>query len=139
MNAFDISELMEPVVGLNVQTISSDVVTSGGVIDLAGYEGCLVSFFTGTLTDGTYTPSLYAGDESDMSDEAVVDSTELTDGGAVGGSFDAFAATDDNSIQSLGYIGKKRYIKLKVTSASTSSGGVLGGTVTKGLPRHVAR
>ena len=119
-----------PVVALNTTAISSDTTTNGVIIDTAGYESILFIIQSGTITDGTYTSLIQEGDDSGLSDAASVADADLTNTEAS----IAFAATDDNTSKSIAYVGDKRYVRLNIVSASTSSGGTLSAVAIKGDP-----
>ena len=131
MNREQASEL-KTTPALNPQTISSDTTTAGTIIDTQGYDALFFAMQSGTLTDGTYTPLIQHGDESDLSDAAAVDDADLTATEASA----AFAATDDNVCKKIGYLGTKRYVRLSFVSASTSSGGVIGAQAVLGRGRQ---
>lgn len=118
------------VVALNTTAISSDTTTNGETIDTAGFESILFVIQSGTLADGTYTPLIQEGDNSGLSDAASVADADLTNTEASV----AFAATDDNTSKSIAYVGSKRYVRLNIVSASTSSGGTLSAVAVKGDP-----
>jgi len=116
------------------QEIASDTTTVGAILDLANYDGgATLAIHSGTLTDGTYTPLVEEGDDPALSDAAAVADTDLYRKGVTSGqeADAAFAATDDNEIHKLAYIGTKRYIRLSIVSASTSSGGFLSAMALK--------
>ena len=115
---------------LAAQTISTDTTTVGAIIDRKGFEAVTIAMAAATLTDGTYTPLLEEGDDSGLSDAAAVADADLI--GTEAG--EAFAATDDNTVKTLGYIGTKRYVRLSIVSASTSSGGALSAVAILGCP-----
>ena len=105
------------------QAISSDTTTDGAAIDLRGYDSCLFALHAGTLTDGTYTPVIeesatgtFTGEETAVADADLTNTEANT----------AMAATDDNTVKTIGYIGVKDYVRFTLTSASTSTGGTLG-------------
>lgn len=108
-------------VAFNTQAISTDTTTNGEIIDLQGFDSATFIIQSGSLTDGTYTPLVHEGNESDLSDAGAVADADL-----IGTEADsAFTATDDNKAKRLGYVGGKRYIRLSLVSASTSTGGTL--------------
>jgi hypothetical protein len=115
-------------VALNIQAISTDTTTAGAIIDTAGYESIEFIIQSATLTDGTYTAVLQDGDDSGLSDAANVASDFVL------GTLPVFALTEDNVTKRVGAVPKKRYIRLSLTSASTSSGGTLGAVAVLGKP-----
>lgn len=131
MASRDLHNNVKATPALNPQAISANGAVNGAIIDLAGYESAEFMIQSATLTDGTYTPSITAGDVSDLSDGAAVGTTDL-----IGTIADAtFAATADNSVKKLGYKGGKRYIRLTVTAAGVTSGGTLAAIAALGHPK----
>jgi hypothetical protein len=113
---------------MSVTAISGNGTTNGDIIDRAGYQSVVFALLSGTLTDGTYTPSITEGDAADLSDGA--DATDLH--GTVAGA--TFAATADNAVKKLGYRGSKRYIRLNVTAAGVTTGGTISAIAIQGGP-----
>jgi hypothetical protein len=107
-------------IALNTQLINTDTTTNGVIIDTKGYESITFIFHSATLTAGTFTPLIQDGEDSGLSDAAAVADDFLigTEAGA------AFAATDDNKTKRIGYVGKKRYVRFNVVSASSADGTV---------------
>lgn len=116
---------------LNPAAISSNTATNGAIIDLAGYESLEFVIVSGTLTDGTYTPSIIVGDASDLSDGAAATGSDLL--GTIAGA--TFAATDDNKAKKIGYVGNKRYARLTITTTGVTTGGTVGAVAIQGSPR----
>ena len=121
----DIKSLLAPVVGLTQQTINTDTTTAGLDIDLQGFNGADVILFTGSYTLGTMTLALLDSDD-DVTYTAVADTflvgTEL-----------AAALVAADSVSSVGYVGKKRYLRVTVVSTD-SANMVVGAVVVKGAP-----
>lgn len=112
----DLHSNVSALLGLSVQNITTDTTTNGEIIDTAGFESGVWAIHSGTITDGTYTCSIWESDDDGMSGATVVPAAE-TLGAAT------FAAANDDETRRLGSIGKKQYQQLRVVSASTSSGG----------------
>ncbi len=93
---------------------------TGATLDTQGFESNTIAVYSGTITDGTGTPTVYEGDQANMSDEAAVAAADLI------GSLTAFAATDDNVTKKVGYRGNKRYIRVKLVGAGQTTGGFFG-------------
>jgi hypothetical protein len=111
-----LDDRLEQSLGLNPQDIITDTTTNGNIIDMQGYDSVIFYFSVGTVSDGTYTPLIQEGDESDLSDATAVSDADLTDTEANA------ALSESNTIKKIGYTGSKRYIRFNVVSASTSSG-----------------
>lgn len=126
----DLHNNIKPSVALDVAAISSDTTTVGNTIDTADYGSLEFVVVAGTLTDGSYAVQLFEGDESDMSDESQVTDTDDLLGSAI-----TIALTEDDTVERIGYRGNKRYVRLKVVSTSTTSGGTLGAVAIQGHPR----
>jgi len=118
----DLKNKVKTLVAFNIQAISSDTTTAGAIIDTLGYESVTFVIQSGTLTDGAYTPLIQDGDNSGLSDVAAVSDDFLVGTEAAA----AFVLADDNTTKRIGYVGKKRYVRLNIVSASTSSGGTFG-------------
>jgi len=111
---------------LDCQTISDTNVKTGETIDTKGYEA--VDFcFNLEVTSGLLTVALYEGDSSDMSDEALVDSSQYI--GAL------VSSTTGSDTIHIGYVGNKRYVRAKVTGSSTPNM-VASGLAYKGRAAH---
>jgi len=127
----EVHNTIEPAVGFKTQVISSDTTTEGEIIDTQGFDAIEYVIQSGTITLGTITPVLEEGDESDLSDASDVADADLTNTEASA----AFAATDDDVTKRIGYIGGKRYLRLKLTTAA-SANLTVGSTVLKALPNN---
>ena len=99
---------------------------TGPAIDLANFASNSIVFEPGVITDGTHTP-------------------KVTECDTVGGSYTDVAAGDldgtlaalaSNTLQSVGYIGTKRFLKLVVTvTGSPATGGQYSASVVHGGSR----
>lgn len=130
-NVFDLHNNVFGVVALVNSEITSDTTTLGAIIDTAGFESLEFVLQSGTITDGTYAITLEDGEEANLSDAAAVDS-ELV----LGSEEAAFVAADDDAVKRIGYIGKKRYVRLSILSASTTSGGEFSSVALLASPHH---
>ncbi len=126
---FDLHNEATSKLGLTVAAIATNTTTSGAIIDTAHYESLEFYMISGTITDGTYTAALYHGNDSGLSDAALV-STEETLGTAV------LISTSDNVTARIGYVGKKRYVQLRVVSTGVTTGGTMGAVAVLGTPHH---
>lgn len=118
----DLKNNLKVVIAIAPQTIATNTTTTGSIVDTLGYESVTVIPFSATITDGTFTPVINDGDNSALSDEAVVVDDFLIGTEALA----ALVAADDNATKKLGYVGKKRYIRPDLVSTGTSSGGLVG-------------
>ncbi len=94
---------------------------TGATVDLRGFEGAVVAFLVGTVTDGTHTPSVEESpDDSTWNTVAAADLTgTLVD-----------LASDAN--QRVGYRGAKRYVRAKLTVSGATTGVQAAAVVVRG-------
>lgn len=100
---------------------------NGAGVDLAGYGSAVVVVETGTITDGTHTIEMQESD--DNSTFTAVADTNLQ------GTEPTIGAADNNKVYKIGYLGNKRYLRVAVTVAGATSGGVYGAHVVRGAAR----
>lgn len=113
----------------NTQTISSDTTTNGVIIDTAGYEGLTFVIKAGAVTAGDVTPLIQDGEDSGLSDAANV-ADDFLIGTEAAAQIDAA-----NEVFTIGYVGKKRYVRLSLVSAN-SANLVVGGEAILSDARH---
>ena len=98
-------------IALNTQAISSDTTTNGVKLDLAGYLGATFAMTVGAVSAGDVT-ILIEDSADNVTFAAVADqfliSTEAT-------------LDTANTITSLGYVGKKRYVRASVVTANSAN------------------
>lgn len=102
-------------------TIGSDTTTAGSIIDTADFDGGLyLSMLAQAYTDGDYALIIHDGDDSALSDAALVDSSQL-----VYGTLPSLGAATAALGQLLreGVIATKRYVRPSIVSTNFSSGG----------------
>ncbi len=120
----DIYNNVKTEIGLKLQTISSDTVTVGEIIDTQGYESGKVSVIAGTITAGTVVlTEIQESDASDMAGETAIPAARLL--GTI-----ATLDTSDTTNE-IGFVTTKRYIRATVTTAGTANL-VAGATVELG-------
>lgn len=131
MASKDLHNNLQGAIALATQAITTDTTTVGATIDTQGFEGVEFTATVGTVTDGDYEFQLFEGDESNMSDEA-----EVTAAGSLLGAAPNWTDSANDELQSFGYRNDKRYLRLKVVSTNTTTGGTMGATVQLGDPLH---
>jgi hypothetical protein len=95
---------------------------NGAGVDLANCGRNMIVVAAGAVTDGTHTPAVQESD--DNSSFTAVAAADLA------GSLVAITA---NSVQRVGYLGAKRYVRVAVTvTGSPSTGGIYYAAVVKG-------
>lgn len=109
-----------------VNSIDPDDYTAtenGAGVDLQGFEGAVVAFSVGTVTDGTHTPKVQESDSqgSGYTDVAAAD--------LIGSLSDL--ASDTN--QRVGYIGSKRYVRGVLTVSGATVGAQAAAVVIRGI------
>jgi hypothetical protein len=112
--------LRDAAYALKIQVINTDTTTTGDTIDIQGDNTAFFLPMAGTLTLGDFEFQLFHGDESDMSDEAQVASTDYN--GTIPDWDDHTA--DDDKISPVQYVGIKRYLRFKVVTTNSADGTV---------------
>jgi hypothetical protein len=131
MAQVDISSRAVVASALNITAISSDTTTVGNIIDMQDQQSLEFVLFSGTITTGVFTPKIEEGDNSSLTDAAVVSSDYLI--GTLADATFTVAAADDNACKKIGYVGKKRYVRLSVVTTSTGVG-TIGAVAIKQNP-----
>ena len=104
----------------NVRTTTATGVT----VDLAGFDKAMFIAHLGTITDGTF-----AFDPEESDDDSTWTNIAAGD---LSGSFTSGTSSADDTVQEVGYLGSKRYIRCNLTvTGSPSTGGAVGVTVLK--------
>ena len=119
--------LKEPVDAVHATVASS-------ILDTAGYEGIELDAIIGALTgvDGSnhVTPVLQESDTVVGTDFASVAASDM-----IGAFSKVDAATKDSVIQRVGYIGKKRYVRVNFVYVGTGiTAGIIGCVGILGRP-----
>lgn len=96
---------------------------NGTGVDLRGFDAAMASVHVGTITDGTHTPKLQESDDDSTYTDVVAADLE--------GSFTAATSSADETVQTVGYKGDARYIRVVVTAAGTTTGGTVGATIVR--------
>lgn len=94
---------------------------NGSGVDLLGYDSAMVVFNCGVRTDGTHTPSVEESD--DNSSFSAVAANDLQG---------SLVAMTSSSVQRIGYIGNKRYVRAVITAAGATTGALTAASVIRG-------
>ena len=116
--------------GLVPVAIGSNTTTAGTIVDTKDYDlGVYFVPFITAWTDGTFTLKIEDGDDSALSDAAVLASTQL-----VYGTLPALGAADvvGESLAKEGVHSTKRYVRASIVSTGVTSGATVGIIVVNG-------
>jgi len=104
----------------NVRTTTA----TGTTVDLAGFTKAMFLAHVGTVTDGTF-----AFDPEESDDDSTWTNIAAGD---LSGSFTSATSSADDTVQEVGYLGSKRYIRCNLTvTGSPATGGAIGVTVVR--------
>ena len=120
MASYDQKTSLKALKALNIASIATSTTTAGSSIDTKGFESLTLFFELGARTDGTFLPLVQ--DSDDNSTFADVVDTFL-----IGTEAEASLSTA-NTIKSIGYVGKKRYVKASIVSSAVTSGATASAT-----------
>jgi len=105
---------------------------TGTAVDLRGFDGAVITFSFGAYTDGTHTPTVTHSSDGTTYTTCVF-GTDL-DGAADLAAVSSGAGA--NTIQQIGYIGDKRYVKAVITTTGATTGALSAASVIAGHPRN---
>lgn len=129
MASVDLKNDIKSLNALNIQAITTNATTAGVEIDTQGFDSVTFEIITGARTDGTVTPLIQ---ESDVSGSY---SGSVADDDLIGLEADAaLSAAQSRSI--IGYVGKKRFVKLSLVSTVVTSGLTAGASAILGSAKH---
>ena len=103
---------------------ASTATTTGTAIDLANVVENVIYVIPGLWTDGTHTLSLT--DSADNTTYAACAAGDLITGSANTAFGTAISSTATAVIQSVSYIGSKRYVKHVITVSGATTGAIIG-------------
>ncbi len=128
------SNIMQKFVISPDTSVSDNSVTTGAVIDKRGYESVTYIIQTGTLAGSnvTLTPTVQECALDNCDDAATATGLIGTVAGAT------FAATDDNTVKSIGYSGSKRFTRLVITTANNTNAARFNAICILGNPKSGA-
>lgn len=112
---------------LNGATIATNTTTDGAAVDTQGFGAAEIIARSSAWTDGAYALSLVECDTSGGAYTAVAAAQVLGAGPSIGAA---------NTLKKIGYLGSKRFIKLRVTSTGTTSGAHLSAVAVLARERH---
>jgi hypothetical protein len=111
---------------LSLAPAARTATAQGSAVDLQGYDGAAALVQFGTWTDGTHTPSLEESD--DGSAFTAVVAADLV------GAFTAVSGSGgSNSVQRVGYIGRKRYLRAVLTVSGATTGALTAASILRGI------
>lgn len=122
----DFNSNMDFAISLNIAAYTAT--TNGAGVDVSNYGEVEILIAPGTRTDGTHTPKVQESpDNSTWADVAAADLVGT-----------ALAAIASNTVQRVGYIGSKRYLRVVTTVAGATTGAIYGGVIARGGARKQA-
>lgn len=118
MSTYDNASLLKFAKALNIQAITASSTVAGNSIDTKGFESLTFLYEVGARTDGTFTVLIQdSNDDSTFAD--VVDDFLIGTESAI---------STANTIKKIGYVGKKRYVKLSFVASAVTSGATVSAT-----------
>lgn len=96
--------------------------------NLDASESALAIIHAGTMTDGSVAVTLEHSDDNNT--WATVTAPDLQ------GTAPTIASSDDDKLYELGYVGHKRYLRVKAVTTGSTDGGTFGATIVRGFVRR---
>jgi hypothetical protein len=91
------------------------------------YQAAMIVIQTGAITDGSHAITV-----EDSDDNAAFGTVAA---GLLQGVAPTLVAADDNVTRQLGYLGTKRYLRVRSTVTPGATGGIYGASIVLGDPR----
>jgi hypothetical protein len=115
---------------LPAAAVTDNTVQTSQVADLLGFDSCTLAIVTGTLSDADATFAVTVEESDDNSTYTAAAAADLV-GTTTLASFD-FSA--DNACRKIGYVGRKRYVRAKITPANNTGNLFAAGVWILGHP-----
>jgi hypothetical protein len=109
---------------LSVVPATYTTTATGTAIDLAGFDAASIYVFQGATTDGTWTATVQDSNDNQTFGTATLNGTLAT-----------MTSATTTTVQEVGYAGGKRYVRVLLTVAAATTGGVLSAVVMKQSPK----
>jgi hypothetical protein len=120
MASYDQKTSLKAVKAFNIASIATSATTAGSSIDTKGFESLTLFVELGARTDGTFLPLVQDSDDNSTF-------ADVIDQFLIGTEAEASLNTA-NTVKSIGYVGKKRYVKLSIVSSAVTSGATVSAT-----------
>lgn len=124
----DLHNNLDGAAALTPRSVAANGTINGSTVDVQGYNSVEFLVAAGTITDGTHAVNVQDSDDGSTWADA--------DAASILGAEPSFAATDDNLVKQVGYVGPKRYCRIQLVSSGVTSGGLFGAVATLGRERH---
>ncbi len=111
------------VVDMTTDTLSGTTPNASAWLDTRGFDAASILVFTGTVTDAG-TASGFTGTLQESDTTAAAAATDVATADAVGGVVTVTVtddASDDILVGKVGYLGKKRYIRLNYVGTTNTA------------------
>ena len=111
---------------------ADNTVITSQIVDLLGFQKAVFAIALGALAAGAnFAVTVEHGEDPALADATAVPAVILT-GTLASASFDSTAA---NKVRKIGYVGSKRYVRLKITPAGNAAPSFISATAILGMPR----
>ena len=120
MASYEQKTSLKALKALNIASIATNTTTAGSSIDTKGFESLTLFFELGDRADGTFLPLVQDSDDNSTF-------ADVIDQFLIGTEAEALLNTA-NTVKSIGYVGKKRYVKVSIVSSAVTSGATASAT-----------
>lgn len=122
-NSVRVARAIGPAIIRTTGTITG--VTVDRFVNDVYYKSVTFAVHTGTVTDGTHNVNVEESDNGSAWSAAAA--------GDLQGTAPAITATDDDKVFEVGYVGAKRYVRINLVSAGTTTGGYVDAVAILGV------
>ncbi len=117
-------------IAMAITPVAATAIADGSAIDTVGFESVVFAIFTGTLGTGTID---FTMEESDTGAFAGEENTVVA--ADILGTLPTILATEDDAVFRVGYIGKRRHIRLQNVETAAWTSMIHGAVAILSNPR----
>jgi hypothetical protein len=116
---------------LIITTITGNGTTNGTIIDMQGYDSIDFSFLSGASIGANLAVTMQDADDLAFTTAATVDSNFII------GTLPSYLIVDAeiNTVKSVGYVGKRRFVRINVVATAFASNTVICAQAIRGDAR----
>lgn len=119
-------------VAMAITPVAATAIADGSDVDTLGFESIIFAIFSGTLGTGTIDFTMQEADDDGSGSPDTYSNVAAAD---ILGTAPTILATEDDSVFRIGYIGKKRWVRLQNVETADWTSMIHGAVAILSNPR----